>query len=132
MDIFVANYLATLVVLFVCGFIWMCKKNWAIPASIIVVLAFCLALLVIPPAGAEETTILNTDDVYVRVGVIEEIDEENVAHIRDGAGVIWLWGKEEDDEFEEDDIVGLLMKRTGNPDTILDDIIIKVYYGGVI
>lgn len=49
MDIFVAIYLGVIVVMFVCAFIWVCSRHWEIPASIIVVLAFCIALLVIPP-----------------------------------------------------------------------------------
>jgi len=130
--LFVVMYIILIGILAGYLFIKLCQKCWQVPASIIVVAMLLLMIIFVTPAGAEEITAINTDDIYVRVGIIEDVDEENVAYIRDGAGVIWLWEKEEDDELEEDDIVGFLVQKSGDPKSIFDDIILQVYYGGII
>lgn len=127
-----------LIALVVFGVIWAISPKTAGKAAIktvafIAAVLLVAAMLAIPGiVRAEEITAISMDNVYVRVGVIEEVDKDNVAHIRDGAGVVWLWEKEEDDELEEGDLVGFLVQKTGNPDTITDDVILKVYYGGII
>ncbi len=101
-------------------------------AYVAAVIAIALLLTLHGAARAEEAYYLNTNDVYVRVGIIEYIDNENVCHIVDGAGVWWLWEKEPDDEFDEMDLVGLLIRQTGDPNSIYDDRILKMYYGGIV
>lgn len=66
---------------------------------------------------------------YPLCGVVTELDrEQDVVTITDCAGLMWQFT--ECDDWQEGDIACCVMHDQGTPDSVLDDVIVSVRYGG--
>lgn len=73
----------------------------------------------------------DTHGFYPRTAVVINIDEDNdIVTCRDFAGIEWRFDFVND--WQENDIVSLMMYDNGTPNTIYDDQIRLAYYGGLI
>ena len=76
-------------------------------------------------AGADEIM----SHVYPRCGVVVEVNyDEGTVAVEDGADQVWVFEGCED--WMEGDLAAMIMDDNGTPDSIYDDVILDVLYGG--
>lgn len=97
-----------------------------ITIATIVTIALIISLSCMIPACAES---YDLDSIYPRTAVVTDLDyDEDLVICTDCVGFDWVFEGIED--WSEGDVVSLLMWDAGTPDSILDDVILKAYYGG--
>lgn len=95
------------------------KNSTLIKMTVVVCIAI-FALFAACPCMAE---------IYPKTAIIREVDyEEDIVLCEDCNGNIWAFGEVED--WDIDDIVSMIMDDNNTPETIYDDIIVMVRYGG--
>ncbi len=97
-----------------------------ITIATIVTIALIISLGCMIPAGAES---YDLESIYPNTAVITDLDYENdLVTCTDSVGFDWVFEGIED--WNEGDVVSLLMWDAGTPNSIRDDVILKAYYGG--
>ena len=97
-----------------------------ITIATIVTIALIISLGCMIPACAES---YDLDSIYPRTAVVTDLDyDEDLVICTDSVGFDWVFEGIED--WSEGDVVSLLMWDADTPDSILDDVILKAYYGG--
>lgn len=93
---------------------------------IVIIATIILTCTMFAPCIAES---YDLNSVYPRTALVTCLDwDTDTVIITDWAGLEWAFEGIED--WQEGDLVSLLMWDAGTPDSIFDDHILKAYYGG--
>lgn len=96
-----------------------------IPFMILMIIILYFAVIV----GAEAHGEATPEGFYPRAGRIVEInDQEDFFVVQDGAGFLWEVGEVED--FQEGDIVAMIMWDANTLHVITDDAVVVCHYAG--
>ena len=107
-------------------FVQLCRRNWQIPASIVVVAMILAMFVFLPTALGEEDEHVFVGKPYGRVAVVKSIDEEkDIVTFVDGVGFEWRWGGVED--WEVGNAAALVLDDMGT-ESIFDDTITSATY----
>lgn len=96
-----------------------------IVAFSLVLVAFAGGVKLGRTQGADEVM----SHVYPRCGTVIEVNyDEDVVVVADEADQVWVFEGCED--WMEGDLAAMIMDDNGTPDSIYDDVILDVLYGG--